>query len=137
MPQRKVLSYWTESRSPNPPSLARPFAPACAFSSRRQLSHLATHLLDHAHSSSESSLNCLSIQLIIRLLVPPSHHFLATCCSSLQQPGPYGIQPERVLAMSETDNGIASLTYMLHPNPPALPPVLVASSAYWFLEWLN
>ena len=38
--------------------------------------------------------------------------------------------------MSETDNVIASLTYML---PSSLPLVLVASSesTYYFLEWLN
>jgi hypothetical protein len=54
----------------------------------------STNLLDHAHSFSQSSLNYLSIQLL--RLAAQSHYSLTTCCSSLQQPGSYGIQ--RVLA---------------------------------------
>ena len=43
---------------------------------------------------------------------------------------PYGIR--RVLAMSKSDNGIASLVL-----PYVLPPTLIAGSAYWLLEWLE
>jgi phosphatidylinositol glycan class O len=43
---------------------------------------------------------------------------------------PYGIR--RVLAMSRSDNGIASLVL-----PYVLPPALITGSVYWLLEWLD
>ena len=43
---------------------------------------------------------------------------------------PYGIR--RVLAISKSDNGIASLLL-----PYVLPPALIAGSACWLLEWLD
>ncbi|KAI0263618.1 hypothetical protein BC834DRAFT_938601 [Gloeopeniophorella convolvens] len=43
---------------------------------------------------------------------------------------PYGIR--RVLAISKSDNGIASLVL-----PYAVPPALAAGSAHWLLEWLD
>ena len=43
---------------------------------------------------------------------------------------PYAIR--RVLATSKSDNGIAALVL-----PYVAPPVLIAGSAYWFLEWLD
>jgi len=43
---------------------------------------------------------------------------------------PYGIR--RVLAISKSDNGIATLVL-----PYILPPALITGSAYWLLEWLD
>ena len=43
---------------------------------------------------------------------------------------PYGIR--RVLAVSKSDNGIASLVL-----PYVLPPALITGSGYWLLEWLD
>ncbi|KAI0272081.1 hypothetical protein BGY98DRAFT_1002678 [Russula aff. rugulosa BPL654] len=43
---------------------------------------------------------------------------------------PYGIR--RVLAISKSDKGIASLVL-----PYILPPALITGSAYWLLEWLD